>query len=407
MMSMRYIYIICVMAILVGCDAQKRQPVETPWGTVVGDTAGATASLTTADIVNNGEMIMLTMSGPDTYFDYHGRGMGTQYLLCEMFAQQMGVSLRVEVCRDTAEMVRRLAAGEGDIIAYMLPKSADRQKRLLFCGAADGGGGQWSVAAGNKDLAASLDGWYRPALLSQVKRQERQQLTTRRITRRVYAPMLDRQGGIISKYDNLFRRHAMTARWDWRLIAAQCYQESCFDPHARSWAGACGLMQIMPSTAQHLGVAPADLYDPETNVAAAARYIAELDRKLSYVRSAEDRRCFVLACYNGGYNHVADAMALARKHGGNPHRWTDVAPYILCLQQPQYYNDPVVSYGYMRGSETVDYVDRIRRRYAQYRGVKWSGASVSPDATGNDIPQDNSYDGMTPRRATKKYRYHI
>ena len=74
---------------------------------------------------------MLTLSGPDTYYDYHGRGMGLQYLLCEKFAQHLGVSLRVELCRDTLEMVKKLNEDEGDIIAFSLPKDI---KNVQFCG---------------------------------------------------------------------------------------------------------------------------------------------------------------------------------------------------------------------------------------------------------------------------------
>ena len=75
----------------------------------------------------------------------------------------------------------------------------------------------------------------------------------------------------------------------------------------------------------------------------------------------------VLASYNGGANHVRDAMRLAERDQRNPQRWSDVRPYILRLSQPQYYNDTLVRYGYMRGSETADYVDRIRQRYDKYR----------------------------------------
>ena len=106
-------------------------------------------------------------------------------------------------------------------------------------------------------------------LHDEVKKQEAYLLSSRSVRRRVFAPMLNRSGGIISHYDAYFQRYAQTIRWDWRLLAAQCYQESCFDPQAKSWAGACGLMQIMPSTADHLGLARADIYHPEKNIAAA------------------------------------------------------------------------------------------------------------------------------------------
>lgn len=163
-------------------------------------------------------------------------------------------------------------------------------------------------------------------------------------------------------------------------------------------------MQIMPSTADHLGLARTDLYNPERSVEAAVRFLAELQGKFRDAASMHDLQCFVLASYNGGANHIKDAQALARKNGGDPRRWSHVAPWVLRLQQPQYYNDPVVRNGYMRGSETVDYVDRIRQRYSQYGGVRYSGASVSGDVSS---PLPVIPGGMTPRRATKKYKYHI
>ena len=209
---------------------------------------------------------------------------------------------------------------------------------------------------------------------------------------------------MISHYDPLFKKYAPMARWDWRLMAAQCYQESCFDPEARSWAGARGLMQIMPGTAAHLGLSMSDIHNPEQNVKAAARYLSELNGYFRNIPSASERQLFVLASYNGGYFHVQDAMALARKNGKSPHRWRDVAYYILALEKPQYYNDPVVKHGYMRGSETVDYVDRIRQRYAQYRGVPYGGASVNGWSGGSST---ESFSPMTPRKAKKHHRFHI
>lgn len=364
----------------------------TPWGTPVGgDTVAVTGSFTLDDIVSNGEMIMLTLTGPDNYYDYRGRGMGTQYLLCEKFAQQLGVSLRVEVCKDTAELVSRLQQGEGDVVAFPLPGNI---RGVRLCGLSDNGR-RWAVRDENKALADTLDRWYRPEMLARIKKDEAFLLSSRSITRHVYSPMLNRSAGVISQYDAYFQKYAPLARWDWRLMAALCYQESTFDPNARSWVGACGLMQIMPGTADHLGLPRAQIYHPEANIAAAANYIRELDTKLRDIPDRMERTYFVLACYNGGFNHIRDAMALARKHGHDPHRWGEVAPFVLRLSTPECYNDPVVKYGYMRGSETVDYVERIRSRYAQYRGVATGGFS-----THFGTP-------AVPQKARRKYRFHI
>lgn len=377
------------LALACSCAEQKRQEV-TPWGsTLTEDTVSASGAFSLNDIVNNGEMIMLTLSGPESYYDYHGRGMGVQYLLCEKFAATLGVSLRVEVCKDTAEMVGRLRRGDADIIAYQLPYATQGIRFAGVC--TDSLKTGWAVQSDNHELADALDRWFKPGMIAEMRREESFLLSTRSITRHVYSPMLNRSGGVISHYDNHFQRYAPLARWDWRLLAAQCYQESTFDPEARSWAGARGLMQIMPSTAAHLGLSMDEIHDPERNIAAAAKYIQELNGHFQDVPGSE-RVKYVLASYNGGYFHIRDAMALARKHGRNAYSWNDVSEFVLKLSDPAYYRDPVVRYGYMRGSETADYVGRIMDRWAQYRGV----------AKGN--PSGFS---TQPERAKRKYKWHL
>ena len=142
------------------------------------------------------------------------------------------------------------------------------------------------------------------------------------VKRRVYAPMLNRAGGIISRYDKLFQQYSRIVGWDWRLMAAQCYQESTFDPMAESWAGAKGLMQIMPSTADEVGLAPEDMYHPEKNIEAAARYMKKLDTRFSDIGDARERQDFVLAAYNGGR---AMAPVPGRKDGSRQQRPAEVA----------------------------------------------------------------------------------
>ena len=217
-------------------------------------------------------------------------------------------------------------------------------------------------------------------------------LTTKKVRRRIFSPMLDRKGGIISHYDGYFQQYSRDVRWDWRLMAAQCYQESTIDPQAVSFAGAKGLMQIMPGTADHLGVSRSKLYDPETNIAAAAKLIKELQQAFSDIGDNYERTNFVLASYNGGSFHIRDAMALAKRDGRNPHRWAEVAPYVLKLATPQYYNDPIVKYGYMRGSETVDYVRKIRERHAGYQGVKSPHMGFHPSQPRKGDRRKNKYD---------------
>ncbi|MBR7019025.1 MAG: transglycosylase SLT domain-containing protein [Prevotella sp.] len=403
------LFILGVVGLLLSCNERQDNRVITPWGEVQTDSIPTTEDFTLKDIVSNGEMIMLTLSGPETYYDYHGRGMGAQFLLCEKFAQSIGVSLRVELCKDTMEMVWKLGRGEADVIAYMLsdsivkhlPDSIIGSDGLRFCGAyqtvPDSTKIQWVVSSTNSELAEAFDHWYKPDMLEEIKQEEHRLLTTASVKRHVYSPFLNRSTGVISKYDDLFRKYAPLARWDWRLMAAQCYQESCFDPKARSWAGARGLMQIMPGTAAHLGLSMDDIHAPEPNISAAARYLQELSNTFSDIPNVTERQNFVLAAYNGGAMHVRDAMALTRKNGGNPQRWGDVARNMLLLREPVGYQDPVVKHGYMRAGETVDYVDKIRARYAQYRGVPMGKL---PSSSGSFSP-------VAPRKAKKKYKYHV
>lgn len=358
------------------CGRRAAEKVEAPWG-VVADTAAAEGCFDLDRIQANGEMIMLALGGPESYYDYRGRHLGVQYMLCQRFAGHIGVSLRVEVCRDTADMLRRLAADDGDVAACFVPAAdvsaacSDVSCRLVSCGAAaDSLGARWVVSADKSRLIEALDEWYRPEMLAEVRREESYMLSSASVKRRVYSPMLNSKEGIISRYDGLFMTYCRPIRWDWRLMAAQCYQESTFDPAAHSWAGACGLMQIMPSTAATLGLSADRMFDPESNIEAAARLIGQLERKFSDVDDRGERMNFVLAGYNGGYHHIRDAMALAERDGHDPHRWADVSRYVLLLSTPRYYQDPIVKYGYMRGSETVDYVRKIRSRWESYRGVR-------------------------------------
>lgn len=168
-------------------------------------------------------------------------------------------------------------------------------------------------------------------------------------------------GGRISKYDDLFRKYAAEIGWDWRLLAAQSYTESRFKPNATSWAGARGLMQIMPSTGRAYGLYGSRMYDPEASIATAVKILGDLDKRLeSRIPDRDERIKFVLASYNAGAGHVYDAVSLAKKYGMKADRWdNNVEKAILMKMNPKYYRDPVVKYGYSRGRETYDYVRRI------------------------------------------------
>src|SRR5205085_9561309 len=80
--------------------------------------------------------------------------------------------------------------------------------------------------------------------------------------------------GTLSPYDHLIRKHAEQHGFDWRLVAAQIYQESRFDLQRKSWVGALGLFQLMPPTAKQLGIT--DPHDPEQSIRVGLKYMRQL-----------------------------------------------------------------------------------------------------------------------------------
>lgn len=166
--------------------------------------------------------------------------------------------------------------------------------------------------------------------------------------------------GEISPYDALAKKYGEAHDIDWRLILAQMYQESRFDPQARSFAGARGLMQLMPATARELGVT--DITDPEQNVGGGVKYLRSLIDRFDPALPMRQRIRFALASYNAGFYHVKDARTLAATQGLDPNRWFGhVERAIQLLEHPRYYRD--AKFGYCRGREPAQYVSRIQSRY--------------------------------------------
>lgn len=184
--------------------------------------------------------------------------------------------------------------------------------------------------------------------------------------RRIESEFYSKNSGQISEYDDLIKQAADSLNWDWRLLASQVYQESRFDPKSNSWAGATGLMQIMPGTAAELGVTKP--YDPEQNIMAAMRYLRSLYNKFPGISDSIQRLKFTMASYNCGYGHVLDAQRLAAKAGLDSLQFDkSTADWLRKMGQYKVYSDPIVRYGPVRGEEPFKYVRDIFLRYDHYR----------------------------------------
>lgn len=218
----------------------------------------------------------------------------------------------------------------------------------------------WGVAPGRRWLADSIDAWMED---DAVRKANTEQLT------RYYhlsktapsAVAVTFANGRISPYDEFFRKYAGQIGWDWRLLASIGWAESRFDPTLTSWAGARGIMQIMPVAARSLGIDPEAVADPETSIRAGAMIVRQLDRALAKdIPDVTERQKFILAAYNSGIAHIRDAIAIAGHVGLDKTRWhANVADALLMKSNPQYYNLECCRYGYFKGQQTYQFVDRV------------------------------------------------
>lgn len=169
--------------------------------------------------------------------------------------------------------------------------------------------------------------------------------------------------GIISPYDEIVKSVADSLDLDWLMLTAMIAQESSFNPDSKSWAGAVGLMQVLP---RFVETPYEDLYDPVKNIQEGARIIKEHLDHYAYLDST-NRWAFSLATYNVGLGHMADARRLTIDRNKNPNEWEYVSESLLRLMQRRYYQD--ARYGFARGIEPVKYVEEIMNRYRTYQAV--------------------------------------
>lgn len=172
----------------------------------------------------------------------------------------------------------------------------------------------------------------------------------------------------LSNYDQHFRNSANIIGYDWTLIAAIAYTESRFDSTAVSKAGACGVMQVMPSTLSSFNIPDSMYLDTRANIMVATELLRALDKRFRYIRNPKERINFVLASYNAGYGHIQDAMQLAKKYGKNRFIWhNSVDSFLIYKSKPEYYTDSVCRNGQFNGwRETLSFVKKVHINWERF-----------------------------------------
>lgn len=424
-------------------------------------------------IKSRGYLNALVDNNSVSYFIFRGEPMGYEYELLEKFASSIGVELRIKVISGVEESIELLNKGEGDIIAFPLTITEEREKVVRFSqplfttnqvlvqrkpdstGAglirlhsdligkeirvmknssfvdrlerlseevggkivvvedSAGAGSEslirqvalgeipltvtdqtlamvnaltypnldietvislpqdiaWATRTNSPDLSNAINGW-----LATIKKKgtfkqvyDKYFNSPKTTVARMKSDFSSLTGGKLSVYDSTIRSESKALGWDWRLVASVIYQESGFNNNSKSWAGAVGLMQLMPAAVQQFKVKNA--YDPEQNIRAGIRVLQYHDKLWAKtVADPNERIKFVLASYNVGLSHVIDARNLASKYGKDTTKWEgNVETFLSLKTKSKYYRDPVVTAGYCRCQGPINYVKEVLGRFEAYK----------------------------------------
>lgn len=435
-------------------------------------------------IEQRGELVVVSRNGPTTFYKTKGGAAGFEFALSSMFAEELGVSLKLESKHNIADILETVRRRQVDMAAAGMTITPQRETEFLFSlpyyeivpqivyvsGTArprsiqdligsrlvvladsshaetlqklhnqypelewqevpdvelldlldmvDSGAATfavvdsneftanqsyytklrvgfdlsesqqlaWLFAAGedNRRLKERADAFFErleaDGNLEQLKEQHfghswgvdqvDSQTFTRRVRRR------------LPKYEELIREVADEYQIDWRMLAAIAYQESHWNPYARSPTGVRGMMMLTSNTAREMKIS--NRLDAGQSLRGGSRYFKKIKRLLPADIPEPDRTWFALAAYNIGRGHLEDARVITERQGGDPDMWIDVRKRLPLLQRSKYYRS--TKHGYARGAEPVTYVKNIRH---YFNILAWQDISANrpppPVATENYV----------------------
>ena len=307
--------------------------------------------------------------------------------LQQLRKQLPSLSWHEENDAEMSEMIRKVHNGEisytiADSLAYEINRHIYPNTRKAFNVSApqalawafsDDGDGTLLQAA-NRFLKQYTDSGQLDTLKQQLFSQ----------TKRFSAADSKQLGQLVNdrlpKFEAMFRDTAKKHNLDWHLVAAISYQESHWNPRAKSPTGVRGLMMLTLDTAKEMGVT--NRLDPTQSLEGGVAYFLKLKARLPERIKDPDRTLFALAAYNVGFGHLEDARILTVRNNKNPDLWVDVREHLPLLSKKKYYS--TLKRGYARGNEPVIYVDNIQY-YRSYLKLN----SVSKQLSFDNIKTEN------------------
>jgi len=315
---------------------------------------------------------------------------------------ERGLDLRIVTARpawNEEELLRRVASGK--ITATVASARSVQAARVIYPNlrrgpALTGNVAQcWVVRRNSPDLKAALDRFlrrhYRPSPDGAKRSQaygvleDRYFENPRQVRYYRQDELRPDRTGRLSPWDEVIREVSETHGLDWILVSSLIFEESRFDPDARSSAGAVGLMQLLPRFAR---VDSAALHDPETNIRAGVAHLADIRRSYHYLDDA-DRWYFTLATYHAGFGHMNDARRLAMDAELDPNTWRGNVEVGLRRKRERVHY-PQARHGYYRGDMSVRYAESILHRQEVYR--RFLDLWTSPTDPSADDPSRLDYE---------------
>ena len=292
---------------------------------------------------------------------------GTSYKerLAELLGK--GVEMELVLVPDvlTDELIRKVADAEIDITVVdsniaLLNRIYHPDIRIAFP-ISEPQSLAWAVRKGNRELLEAINGFLTririDGTLDEIYSLYHEDWNTLgRFDLKAFHQKVDTH---LPRFKRIIQTAAKEHGFDWRLIAAMIYQESHFNPRARSYTGVRGLMQVTQKTAAEMGIV--NRMDPEQSIDAGVGYLAGLYERFDDIENKRDRLLFSLASYNVGYGHVRDAQKIISEHGRDPESWSSLVETLPFLQMPEFYRE--TRFGYARGTEPVRYVENVMAYY--------------------------------------------